>query len=183
MPSLQTVGRRFESELYTDTGYPFPGVIFPLDEGEVASYDFTEPRFLLRARHDCPIHIGTLIQDMNNRVFIVARHDEQFVYDTELNRTFALFYTNHRVAWERTTQTSIDTLTGLPRSTGVKTSLGTIDVLIEQLQREDLDSQMRIKEQKRRLITSANIRLGDVVDNMIVRRIDEFRGIYVAEIE
>lgn len=183
MPSLKTTGRRFESELYTDTGYPFPGVIIPIDEGAVAAYDFTEPRFIMRVRDDCPIHVGTLIQDPNNRIFITGEHDEQFVYDEILNKTFVLFHCNHKVAWERPAETSTDALTGLKRSTGVKTPLGTIDVLIEQLQRENMDTQLRIKEQTRRLITSAPIRLGDIVDNMVVKRIDQFRGIFVAEIE
>jgi hypothetical protein len=182
MVDLQTVGRRFESELFTETGYPFPGVIMPLDEGAIASYDFTEPRFILRVRNDSPVHTGMIIMDPVGRKFIMADHDEAFVYDVNIYRTHRLFHVNKQAIWQREAQGATDALTGLKKSAG-KQTLGTIDVLIEAYGREDLDTQIRVKEQRRRLVTSASVRLGDIVDNMVIKRLDKALGIWLAEIE
>lgn len=183
MPSLQTVGRRAESELYTETGYPFPGVIEPLDEGAVASYDFTEPRLILRVRNDCPVTTGNHMMDTAGRKYIMANHDVGILYDTILYRTHRLFLCNKTVVWQREGIGSTDPLTGLKRGDVALTTMGTIDVLIEQYGREQSDVQLRVAEQRRRLVTSSPILLGDVVDSMVVRRLDSALGIWIAEIE
>jgi hypothetical protein len=183
MPSLQTVGRRFESELYTETGYPFPGVIEPLDEGAVASYDFTEPRLILRVRHDCPVVTGSHLMDPAGRKYIMANHDVGLAYDQTLYKTHRLFLCNKTVLWERDGVGTTDPLTGLKVSDGARQNLGTIDVLIEQYGREQTDVQIRIAEQRRRLVTSSPVQLGDLIDNMLVRRVDAALGIWIAEIE
>lgn len=183
MPSLQTVGRRFESELYTETGYPFPGVIEPLDEGAVASYDFTEPRLILRVRHDCPVTTGDLMMDPAGRKYIMANHDIGLVYNELIYRTHRLFLCNKVVQWEREGSGTIDPLTNLKTGDAPLELVGVIDVLIEQYGREQTDVQLRMAEQRRRLITASPVQLGDVVDNMVVRRVDQALGIWIAEIE
>lgn len=182
MVDLQSVGRRFESELYTATGYPFPGVIMPLDEGAIASYDFTEPRLILRVRYDCPVATGSILMDPAGRKYIMADHDSGFVYDEVLYRTHRLFHVNKTVSWKREDQSVTDTLTGLKRSAGTIDN-GMIDVMIETFGREDLDTALRVKEQRRRLVTSSDIQLGDLIDDMIVKRLDKSVGVWLAEIE
>lgn len=182
MPNLQTVGRRFETEFYTVAGYPFQGVIQPLDEGSVASYDFTEPRMIMRVRYDCPVHTGTVFADQAGRKFLMADHDIGGAHDDLLYRTHRIYRMNATVEWARQTPGGVDALTGLTKSAG-KTTLGQIDAMIEVFGREDLDPSIKVREQTRRLVTNAPIQLGDMVDGMIVKRLDKSLGVWVAEIE
>ncbi len=183
MPSLDKVGQRFESTFTTSYGMPFAAAIMPLDEGAVASYDFTEPRVIIRVRVDSVAKTGDVIIDPAGRRFLLADHDQNSVYDTVLYRSHKGFSMNRQVLWERQGEGVIDPLTGLEKSGAGKISLGMIDVLIEQFGREQLDTALRVKEQSRRLVTGAEIQLGDIVEDMIVKRLDKSLGIWLAEIE
>jgi hypothetical protein len=49
--------------------------------------------------------------------------------------------------------------------------------------REDIDLTFRVKEQARKIITGADIRENDILNDMIVRRVDEIMGIKLLEIQ
>jgi len=182
MPSLQTVGRRFENDMFRVDGFPFKGIVVPLEDSPPAPYDFTEMRTLIRVRHDSSIQSGDIVIDPTGRKFLLADHDSNVIYDTVSYRSHRAYPINKRVLWEREKTSVKDPLTGLDKSSG-KETLGEIDVLIELFGREDMDFAIKVREQARRLITSADIRENDIVDNMIVKRLDRSLGVWVAEIE
>lgn len=182
MPSLQTVGRRFENDMVRADGFPFKAAIMPLDEGAVAAYDFTEPRIIMRLRHDSTVTTGDVVVDPSGRRYLLADHDANAVYNEVLYKSHRCFLMNKRVKWTRESTGVTDPLTGLKKSVGT-VDLGTIDVLVEQFGREDLDFAIKVREQTRRLVTGAQIRLNDIVDDMIVKRLDLSLGVWLAEIE
>lgn len=182
MPSLQTIGQRFENNLLRADGFPFKAAIMPLDEGAIAAYDFTEPRVIMRLRHDSTVGTGDVVIDPAGRRYLLADHDQNAIYDTVLYKSHRCFLMNKQVLWEREAPGVVDPLTKLKKSAG-KVSLGTIDVLVEQFGREDMDFSIKVREQTRRLVTGADIQLNDIVDNMVVKRLDKSLGVWLAEIE
>lgn len=181
MVSLKTAGLRFTSLMHREDGYPFRGTVEPLDEGRVSSYDFSEPRFILRVQPECVVKTGDLIVDPANRLFLLADHDVVYSQDVVEFRTHVLYPMNTQATWERESQT-LDPLTQLPRSSG-KTSLGTVWCLFDRIDREFIDATVRTKEEVKRVITSANVQLGDLLNNMVVKRVDPVRGVRLAEIQ
>lgn len=183
MPDLQSVGQRFESTLFRKTDkFPFVAVVLPLAEGAISSYDFTEPRIIMRLRHDSLVGTGDVVIDPAGRTYLLSEHDKASIYNTVLYKTHRCFLINKTVAWEREVAGTTDTLTGLTKGSA-KSPLGDIDVLIEQFGREDFDFAMKVREQTRRLVTSAPIELNDIVDGMIVKRLDLSLGVWLAELE
>lgn len=179
--SLANVSRRAESMLKTIDGFPFPGTIFAQNEGTVPSYDFSEPRFLVRVRMSSPVVSGMIIVGIDGRKFITADHDQASLSGEMLYRTLKLFPANRNMKWERET-TITDTLTGLEKGTG-KADLGTIWCMNEPITKEPIDLTLRIKEQMFRIITNADIKENDVLDGMIVRRIDNVLGVKLIELQ
>jgi len=179
--SLANAGQRFESMLKTDQGFPFPGVIMPLTEGSVPSYDYSVPRHYLRLRYTSPINTGSVIVDSAGHRYLLADHDTAFADGETLYRSHKLFRMNKLFSWERE-DTIVDALTGLAKGTG-RVSLGQIWVGDEIEAREDIDLTFRVKEQARKIITGADIRENDILNDMIVRRIDEVMGIKLVEIQ
>lgn len=182
MPSLDTVGRRFENKMVRADGFPFSGAVMPLDEGGVAAYDFSYPRTYLRLPKQSVVNTGDIIIDPAGRRFLLADHDEPAIYNTILYRSHLMFPLNSVCVWQRESKGVKDPLTGLARAGG-KDELGNIEALIEMFGRESRDGAIRVAEQTRRMVTNAPIQLGDVIDDMIVRRLDRALGIWVAEIE
>jgi hypothetical protein len=182
MPSLQTVGRRFENNMVRVDGLPFKGIVVPLEDSPPAPYDFTESRTIIRVPHISVVKTGDVVIDPAERKFLLADHDQNIVYDTISYRSHRAFPINKRVMWQREEDTVIDPLTGLSKGTG-KVDLGEIDVLIELFGREDFDFAIKVREQTRRLVTGAPIQLNDIVNDMVVKRVDLALGVWVAEIE
>lgn len=178
---LNNSGRRFESLLKTVGGFPFMGDIQAADEGHVPNYDFSDPRLILRVRHLCPVNTGSMIIDPAGRRFLLADHDQASDYNQIHYRTHRLFHMNKQVTWKRETQI-IDPLTKLAKGVG-REPLGNPWVLIERMTREPPAGQLGVKEQVRQLITGEDIKLGDIIDDMIVKRLDTVLGVNLAEIQ
>lgn len=182
MVSLATAGRRFDSLMQTTDGLPFRGTIEPLAEREPQPYDFSEPRLLLRVQHNCPVRTGMTIIDPAGRRLLLADHDVSFQYDEFEYRTHRLFLMNREVEWKREAVV-IDALTGLKKSTNEPTDLGKIWCMMERMEREYLDATLRLREETFRVVTGADIKLNDIIDGKVVKRIDINRGIKIAEVQ
>lgn len=182
MPSLQTVGRRFENEMVRADGFPFKATVIPQKDDPGVSYDFSEPRISIRVRHDSVVNVGDIVLDPAGRRYLLATHDEPSIQNQILYRTHLAYPINKTVAWERPSGGVKDPLTGLSKGGG-RDKIADIEVLIEMFGREDMDFAIKVREQTRRLITAAPVQLNDIVDNMIVKRVDKQLGIWVAEIE
>ncbi|CCV12939.1 hypothetical protein [Mesorhizobium sp. STM 4661] len=178
---LDNAGRRFESMMTTVGGFPFVGDVQAMDEGKVPSYDYSDPRLILRVRHLCPVNTGSMIIDPAGRRFLLANHDAPSDYNQVHYRTHRLFHMATSVLWEREVQ-ELDTLTKLQKGIG-RQALANIWVLIERVTREPPGGQMGVKEQVRQVITNEDIQLGDIIDKMVVKRLDTVLGVNLAEIQ
>lgn len=181
MPSLATAGLRFNSTMYRSDDMPFQGTIEPDLEGKLIGYDFSFPRRILRLSADCPVKTLDVIRDVMDRWYLVADHDGSFAYNIVEYRSHMLIPLNKNVSWQRET-TTIDPLTKREKSAGVQ-SLGNQWVLLERVNREMADSTMRVKEETLMCFTSAEVKLNDIVDNMVVKRVNIVRGVYLAELQ
>ena len=179
--SLGNVGQRFESTFKTDAGFPFPGVILPLNEGS-PSLDFITPRWVIRIRETSPVITGAVILDPANRRFLMGNADTGIADNEILYRTHILFPATHQMTWEREVST-IDPLTQLKRTSSSRQDLGTMWVMQEQIRREPLDLTMRVKEETHKVVTNMEVLLNDIVDNRIVKRIDNILGLYIIELQ
>lgn len=181
MVSLKTAGLRFNSTMYRSDDLPFQGTIEPDAEGKIIGYDFSYPRRLLRVSADCQVKTLDVIRDVMERWYLVADHDASFAYNVIEFRTHMLIPLNRNVTWERE-ETLLDPLTQRERSAG-KVSQGNIWTLIERVNREQMDGTMRVKEETVTCFTAAELKLNDIVDNMVVKRVNVVRGVYLAELQ
>lgn len=181
MVSLKTAGLRFDSLMYRTDGMPFRGTVEPDLEGKLIGYDFSFPRRLLRVSEDCPIKTLDMITDVMSRHYLVADHDGSFAYNEIEYRSHMLIPLTKEVTWERTTEV-IDPLTKRPKGNG-KASLGSIWILPERVNREQADTTVRVKDEVFTVFTNAPLELNDIVDNMIVKRVNVVRGVYLAEMQ
>jgi hypothetical protein len=181
MVSLKTAGLRFNSKMYRSDDLPFEGTIEPDAEGKIIGYDYSYPRRLLRVAGDCQVKTGDVIRDVMERWYLVADHDASFAYNVVEFRTQMLIPLNKNVTWERET-TIVDPLTKREKSSG-KTLLENIWVLIERVNREQMDSTLRVKEETVTCFSAAELKLGDIVDGMVVKRVNIVRGVYLTELQ
>lgn len=181
MVSLKTAGLRFNSTMYRSDDLPFEGTIEPDLEGKLIGYDFSFPRRLLRVSADCQVQTLDVIRDVMNRWYLVADHDGSFAYNVVEYRSHMLIPLNKNVTWLRET-TVIDPLTKREKAAG-KIDLGNIWILAERVNREMADGTMRVKEEAITAFTAAEVKLGDIVDNMVVKRVNVVRGVYLAELQ
>lgn len=181
MVSLKTAGLRFNSKMYRTDGLPFEGTIEPDAEGKIIGYDFSAPRRLLRVAGDCQVKTLDVIRDVMDRYYLVADHDGSFAYNIVEFRTHMLIPLNKSVTWKRET-TVIDPLTKREKPSGLQ-DLGNIWVLLERVNREQTDGTMRVKEETLTCFTAAELKLNDIVNNMVVKRINMVRGVYLAELQ
>lgn len=177
MASLHTSARRFQTLIYRENGQPFLGTIMPVDEGKIPTYDFSSPRLMLRTLDRTLVKPRDVILDNLNRRFIVgdngySPYGDQF--------TYRLFEVLADLAWKRTT-TGTDSLTGLKKGQVIQ-DLGTIPCMVEMTGREYPDRASNLSEETRRVITSANLQLGDQLDDAVVKRLDTALGVTYAEI-
>lgn len=178
--SLANAGKRFESTFVSEQGIPFAATLLPAAESTPSKTDFYNATLILRVDVSCPFDSGTLISDRTNQRYLMADHETSIVSNVTLYRTHRLLRMTHLVEWERT-QTTPDALTGLPKGKG-KAKLGDIHCMIEPL-REVADGAMHVSDERHRVVTSAELHLGDLVDNRVVKRVNKLLGVWVAEIQ
>lgn len=176
---LGNVGRRHESTFRTEAGYPFPGILLPVPERSVPSYDFSENRQILRVRFDCPVDTGAIVLDPAGRRFLLADNDTGAIGDRVLYRSHRAFPLNHQAEWAREA-TILDPLTRLPKGTG-KQALGPVWVLREVHGRERADNYFKVAEEMHRIITAAPVLLNDLLDGVKIKRVNRVLGVWLVE--
>jgi hypothetical protein len=181
MVSLKTAGLRFNSLMHRSDGMPFECTVEPDLEGKLIGYDFSFPRRLLRVSADCRIKTLDIIKDVMDRWYLVADHDGSFAYDVVEYRSHMLIPLTKLVTWERETSI-IDPLTKQRKSTG-RAPMGSVWVLPERVNREQADTTMRVKEESFTVFSAVKFELNDIVDGMVVKRVNVVRGVYLSEIQ
>lgn len=145
------------------------------------SYDFSSTRFLMRVRFSSIVTSGMMIIDVVGRHFITAELDEAFLQNEPLYRNLRLFPANTLVRWERESS-SVDPLTQLERGTG-KSLVKEVRMMVEPITKEPIDLTLRIQEQKFRVITNEDVKEGDILNDMVVRRVDQALGVKLLELQ
>lgn len=181
MVSLGTLGQRFETTLTTEQNIPFKGTIQPIQDTKIYPDDFFYIRQILRVRPEMPAKAGMIIKDPTGQHFILGEMDQALQRDTHIYTSFVLFPATKLVLWKRE-ETITDPLTGLEKTTGQVHDLDSLWVLIETVNRELSSQTFKTKEEAKRVITGAEVRLNDIVDNHTVRKVNATHGIRVLEI-
>lgn len=175
----RTLDSRY-SYFKTEQGYEIRGLLQPADEGAVPAYQWTTPRLVLRTAPESLAKAGDIMVDAFDRRFILGDHGSFQHGNDRLYKVFRLIECTERVSWKRN-QTVTDAVTRLPRTIG-EVELGPIWVALEQLGRLDTDRDVRVRENPRQCITSADVQLNDVIDGQVVRRCQTLLGIKLLEI-
>ncbi len=163
--------------LSIESGGEARGSIQRPSDNETPALDFSSPRLTLKVRNESLVRTGQIVRRRGGNRYLVADHGGTGDY-----RTHWLFQCNREVQWERVA-TANDALTGLPQATGSRTSLGSLWVVSEMITREDFDRSLRTREEKYRIITGANVIENDLIDGLIVKRVNPVLGVRVLTIQ
>lgn len=181
MRFLQRGRNRFETRLQTQTGVVFRGTIQPISETALSVDSFAEPRKLMRVRNGEPVKPRDIITDPWGVVMLVGTHDGHLTGDAKLDRVHKLFQMTESTTWQREVMT-IEPVTGRQVSSALAT-LGTIWIARELYGRDQMDRGLRVAEERNRVITGADIQLGDRIGDAVVVRLLSIYGISLAEIQ
>lgn len=182
MPTLKSIGRRFESEFLVDNGALFRGVLDQPNDREPPSLMFTRPRRLLQVRKEALVQIGDVIISPSGQEFLVGSWSGAEAFDVVLYRVHRLFEVTDHLSWDRPATTT-DTLTGLTKATaGSFQSLGTAKASVEPLD-EDIDRQAHVHQERWRVITNKALQLKDRLGVREVKRVTSQMGLTFAEIQ
>jgi len=178
MPSLQRVDDRFGAQLTViqGGGGTFTGTVSIPDEGQVPSYQFNLSRRLLRVEARLPIKVGMVIRTPDGGVFMVGESGAAETSQGTLYRNFRLFEADRQYKWQRRGK-DIDPVTRLPRDSGLQ-DLPDVWGAYEPSP-EMFDRQLRTSFETGRFITTADVKLNDVIDGRKVSRVDVQLGINI----
>jgi hypothetical protein len=163
----------------TDQGYEVLGLLQPVNEGQIPAYQWATPRLVFRTSPESLATAGTIIVDAFGRRLILGTHGNYQVGPDRLYKVFRIIEANKHVSWTRKT-TTLDPVTKLQKK-DQDIELGPIWVAVEPLGRLDGDRDVRVREDGHQIVTSADVKLNDVVDGQIVRRVQEVLGIKLLE--
>lgn len=167
---------RFHQWLTTSTGRRFRGAVSHVASSGMSSTSFVETRTTLHVLYDEPISPGELVFDASNRRFLVGTHDVRLG-----KRVHKLFELTTALRWQRP-ESEIDLVTQLEKSKKF-IEMEPLWCVVEIYGRQEVDRAMHNAVERTRIITGGDIRLNDVVDGRLVRRIYEMFGVKVAEIQ
>jgi hypothetical protein len=159
----------------TVEGYEVRGLLQPADEGTIPAFQWIAPRLIFRTGPESLAKAGDIIV-AEGRHFILSGHDTRLT----LHKTFRLIECTDEVSWQRKVRI-VDPVTRLERE-NTDTELGPIWVALEPLGRMDVDRNIRVREDARQVLTSADVRLNDTIDGQIVRRLQHVLGVKLLEI-
>lgn len=179
MVSLAKVGARFEIPFQVIAGGS--GVIMAiLSETEQASqpsYVFVQPRHVLRTPAQTALRVGMVIRSPSGSPFIVGGNGPSEHQSGTLWQSFRLFEPTGQYLWQRRSRV-LDPITKQYRE-GPLGIIGTIWAALEQMDREQMDREMRNSFEQQRFITGAAILADDLIDNRAVTKVDKQLGLAI----
>lgn len=170
------LGRR--QKLHIINGISFLGWFLAIPDTTRVT-NMLHPRRLLQVKPECPVHVGDVISNSSGTMYICADHGEGW-REVPIYRQFKLYQVDQIYPWKRATITT-DTLTGLKKSTGSFTSLGSAYCSIEPASPER--DAFKIPEAQAEIVTSSAIQLGDILGPWEVVRVDQQLGVYSATVK
>lgn len=177
MPSLSSVGRRFDDRFITVDGMAFEGSLHPADEGALRLNSLINPRLLIRLPLESEAQSGMVMLDNAGRALLIADHDVTPNY-----RTHKLIQMTGRYEWKRHSGGELDKLTQQPRGKR-ELALGQIWAAIEPMNSEQVDGVIGVKGEQVKVITDAPLVVGDLIGSYVIRRVNFTLGVCHAEAE
>jgi len=179
MVSLSSVTDRFVTEfsLVESANGVIRGVISETDQASQPSYVFVAPRHVLRVRFPSALKAGHVVRSNSGITFLVGENGPSETQEGTLWSSYRLFETTGRYTLSRRT-TTIDAITKM-KTEGVQTSIGSFYAAIEPIDRVQSDREMRQDFDQSRFISAADIRVGDILDNRLVTRVDKQLGLAI----
>lgn len=156
----------------------FFGALEDINLGEGASIDWAAPRRILKVPVNLPLKGGMVIQSPQGMKYMVAWYSPSETAMGDPFRAFKLYQATVVASLQRRAVGSTDPRTGLP----LEGQLGDpVDIYAsyEPLQ-EAFDRELRIPNEKGRLITNEPIFRGDIINGETVIEVHEFQGLWGA---
>lgn len=148
-----------------------------IDLSEGGTLDWVPPRRILKVPVALPVTGGMVITSPLGVEYMVAEHSPSETSQGNPFKAFKLFQVTSHLEMRRRS-TTIDLRTGLPRE-GVLGPVTVIYASREPLQ-EAFDRELRIPNEKSRLVTNEPIVAGDIIDGETVIEAHAFRGLWGA---
>jgi hypothetical protein len=155
----------------------FYGALEDINLSEGSTLDWVAPRRILKVPIDLALRGGMVIQSPRGMKYMVAFYSPSETSQGEPFRAFKLYQATVIASLQRRT-TVIDVRTGLTRE-GPMGDPVDIYASFEPLQ-EAFDRELRIPNEKSRLITNENIQEGDIINGETVIEAHEFLGLWGA---
>ncbi len=180
MVGLKTVGKRFEIPFLVVEGGSgiVTGILSETDQASQPSYVFVQPRHVFRASYPTAIRAGMVIRSRIGTNFIVGDNGPSETYRGTLWESFRLFEPTGQYLWQRRVKV-IDPITRVYTDGGEPQTMGLIYAALEPLDREQTDRDMRQNFEQVRLITGADIKSDDIIDNRAVTKVDKQLGLAI----
>lgn len=153
----------------------FRGALEDIDLSEGSTINYVAPRRILKTPCNLALKAGMIISSPKGMKYMVSNYSNS---ETSMGSPFNAFrlYETNQTADLVVRTFEIDARTGLKRE-GPKSEPRKIYVSYEPLQ-EAFDRQLRIPNEKTRLLTNHKILKGDLVDGETVIEVREALGIY-----
>lgn len=153
------------------------GVMSETDQNSQPSYIFVAPRHVLRVEHPTAFSDGTVIRSPGGDVYLVGYNGPSETWHGTLWKSFRLFRISGQYSWERRTRVQ-DPITRVDKEGPVEDK-GLIWAVIEPMDREQSDREMRQNFEQARFITNAAVVADDVIDGRRVTKVDRQLGLSI----
>lgn len=174
---LLNVGSKFRMKMKLVTGFEFFGQMLDIPDTSRVS-NFLSARRYLRVGPQCKVKPSD-VAVINNVKYIVGEHGDGFNLEP-IYKHFKLFEVDVETTWLKTVQVT-DTITGV-KTTTRQAQANTIVYLSMQPKNLVTDS-INIAEQTYTAVCNLPIKRDDIVNNLIVSKVDNVLGVYLLELK
>ncbi|MAD95716.1 MAG: hypothetical protein CMB99_00065 [Flavobacteriaceae bacterium] len=156
----------------------FCGALEDIDLSEGSTIDWVAPRRILKVDVNLPLKGGMVIQSPQGMKYMVAWFSPSETSMGDPFRAFKLYQATTVASLRRRSSSGTDARTGLPKE-GALGDPVEIYASYEPLQ-EAFDRELRIPNEKGRLITNEPLFRNDVINGETVIEVHEFQGLWGA---
>lgn len=154
------------------------GLLTETEQQSQPSYVFVQPRHVFRAPFPTALKAGMVIRSPSGDVYVVGDNGPSEQKEGTLWMSFRLFEASGQYVWSRRVKTT-DPITKLDRDISEPEPIGTVWAVLEPLDREQMDREIRQNFEQRRVLTGAMILSGDLIDNRPVTKVDTQLGLRI----
>lgn len=153
----------------------FLGAFEDVNLSEGSTLEWVAPRRILKTASNLALSGGMVIQSPHGVKYMVANHSVSETSAGEPFKAFKLYQATSVAALQKRTMVT-DVRTGLQKEGPIGDPVA-IYASFEPLQ-EAFDRELRIPNEKRRVITNEQIAAGDLVDGDTVIEVHQFQGLW-----